>query len=89
MTNTFRPNLNTTENLAIFSRDLESRFSGSQKILSDEIILSELSKNIDRLSTNKKDDKMYLNAKRHRAYRLLMHGYYMDARSKLANLLKR
>ena len=39
MTNTFRPNLNTTENLAIFARDLESRFSGSQKILSDENVI--------------------------------------------------
>ena len=68
---------------------LKAKISEIKKILSDEIILSELSKNIDRLSTNKKDANMYLNAKRHRAYRLLMHGYYMDARSKLANLLKR
>ena len=39
MTNTFRPNLNTTENQAIFARDLESRFSGSQELLSAENVI--------------------------------------------------
>ncbi|MBQ8562485.1 MAG: dihydroorotase [Firmicutes bacterium] len=39
MTDTFRPNLNTIENHAIFVRDLESRFSGSQKLLSNENVI--------------------------------------------------
>ncbi len=39
MTNTFRPNLNTTVNQAIFARDFESRFSGSQELLSDENVI--------------------------------------------------
>ena len=39
MTDTFRPNLNTTENQAIFARDLESRFSGSQELLSAENVI--------------------------------------------------
>lgn len=39
MTDTFRPNLNTIENQAIFVRDLESRFSGSQEILFNENVI--------------------------------------------------
>ena len=57
--------------------------------MSDDVISKELGKNADAISVNKRDQKMYLNAKKHRVYRLLMHGYYMDVRSRLANLLKR
>ena len=39
MTNTFRPNLNTTANQTAFVRDLESRFSDSQELLSNENII--------------------------------------------------
>jgi len=39
MTNTFRPNLNNLEKQAIFARDFESRFSGSQELLSDENVI--------------------------------------------------
>ena len=39
MTETFRTNLNNLENQAIFARDFESRFSGSQEFLSAENII--------------------------------------------------
>ena len=58
-------------------------------VLSDEVISNELNKDITLISVNKRDRRMYLNANKRRIYCLLMHGYYMDARSKLANLLKR
>ena len=39
MTETFRTNLNNLENQAIFARDFESRFSGSQEFLSAENVI--------------------------------------------------
>ena len=39
MTNTFRPNLNTTANQTAFVRDLESRFSDSKELLSNENVI--------------------------------------------------
>ena len=39
MTETFRTNLNNLENQAIFARDFESRFSGSQEFISAENVI--------------------------------------------------
>ena len=68
---------------------LKVKINEINAVLSDEVISNELNKDITLISVNKQDRRMYLNANKRRIYCLLMHGYYMDARSKLANLLKR
>ena len=68
---------------------LKEKMHDIRAILSDEVISSELNKDASFIATSKRDEKIYFNAKRQRILYLLMHGYYMDIRSKLANLLKR
>ena len=58
-------------------------------ILSDDVISAVLRKDTESVAINKKDINLYAKARKHRIIYLLLHGYYMDARSKLANMLKR
>lgn len=68
---------------------LKEKIRDIRVILSDEIIADTLNKNVDSVVRNEKDRKMYLNAKKGRAFRLLLHGYYMHFKGKMAALLKR
>ena len=67
---------------------LKSKIQSVKKILQDEIICAVLSERPESVAVNKNDEKMYVHAKKGHSYRLLIHGYYMDLRSKLANVLK-
>ena len=60
-----------------------------KEILSDDIISEVLNKDFKTVAINKKDMKLYAKARKRRPIWLLMHGYYMDARIKLANMIKR
>ena len=58
-------------------------------ILSDERISDALCKSIDSVVCNERDRRMYLDAKNGKAQRLLLRGYYMHFKGKMAALLKR
>ena len=60
-----------------------------EEILNDTVISEMLSENITCISKNKKEQRLYNNAKKRKIGRLLLHGYYLDTRSKIANLVKR
>ena len=68
---------------------LRSKIKEIRKILQDETIEAVLSGDVKEVAANKRDEKMYLNAKKHHVHRLLWHGYYMHLRSRLAAVLKR
>ena len=60
-----------------------------KKILSDDVISGVLNKDLKSVAINKTDIRLYTKAKKQRIIYLLLRGYYMDARIKLANMLKR
>lgn len=60
-----------------------------KEILSDNVISEVLNKDLKSVAINRTDIKLYGKAKKRRVMSLLLHGYYMNARIKLANILKR
>lgn len=60
-----------------------------EEILNDNVISEMLSENITCISKNKKEQRLYNNAKKRKIGRLLLHGYYVDTRFKIANFVKR
>ena len=60
-----------------------------KKILSDDVISVVLNKDLESVAINKTNIRLYTKAKKQRIIYLLLRGYYMDARIKLANMIKR
>lgn len=67
---------------------VRNKISDIKNILEDDIIAGILADRISDIALNEKDKRLYNNARRGRAYRLLINGCYMDLRGKLAKLIK-
>ena len=68
---------------------LRRKISEVNDILSDDTISKVLNEKMELVARNKMDIKLYSKARRKKPMYLLLHGYYMDVRSKIANVLKR
>ena len=68
---------------------LRHKTSEIKEILFDDVIYKVLGKDLRYVAINKRDMKLYAKAKKRRVISLLLYGYYMNVRIKLANMLKR
>jgi len=70
-------------------RSIKAKIREIKRILEDGVISCVVAERFEDISVNKRSKKIFTSVKKKHTHCLLMHGYYMNLRLKIANVLKR